>query len=493
MNQYKTNYEFWKKQDLLPQLKKELLSLNEKEKEEAFYKDLTFGTGGLRGIMGVGTNRINIYTISKATLGLANYLNKKQLTKGVAISYDNRYDSKVFAKQAAMVLAKQGIPSYVFKSLRPTPMLSFAVRQLKCDAGIMITASHNPKAYNGYKVYDQTGAQINLETANEIIKEISLVKNPFGIETLDDLITYIDEDFDDIYFNAIKDIKIYDEEKTIKIVYSPLHGTGSTVIPKFLKQQGYDVYPYMPQMEVDPSFSKTKSSNPEDKVAYEGAISYAKEIDADIVMLTDPDADRLGIAVKHKGEFKLLTGNQTAAIELHYILKEKQKTNQLDANGHVYTTIVTTDLIKAIAKSYDINVITTLTGFKFIGEQAHIHKNSHPYIFGCEESYGSLISDVVRDKDAVQAVYMLAEIANHFKQNELTMIDYLDYIHSYYGVYYEYTNPLKFDGIEGAKKIERIMSYYRENPPQLPNKSLLAYDDVLKGVHVEDGHETKLN
>jgi len=493
MNQYKTNYEFWKKQDLLPQLKKELLSLNEKEKEEAFYKDLTFGTGGLRGIMGVGTNRINIYTISKATLGLANYLNKKQLTKGVAISYDNRYDSKVFAKQAAMVLAKQGIPSYVFKSLRPTPMLSFAVRQLKCDAGIMITASHNPKAYNGYKVYDQTGAQINLETANEIIKEISLVKNPFGIETLDDLITYIDEDFDDIYFNAIKDIKIYDEEKTIKIVYSPLHGTGSTVIPKFLKQQGYDVYPYMPQMEVDPSFSKTKSSNPEDQVAYEGAISYAKEIDADIVMLTDPDADRLGIAVKHKGEFKLLTGNQTAAIELHYILKEKQKTNQLDANGHVYTTIVTTDLIKAIAKSYDINVITTLTGFKFIGEQAHIHKNIHPYIFGCEESYGSLISDVVRDKDAVQAVYMLAEIANHFKQNELTMIDYLDYIHSYYGVYYEYTNPLKFDGIEGAKKIERIMSYYRENPPQLPNKSLLAYDDVLKGVHVEDGHETKLN
>lgn len=492
MKNYKENYLFWKKQDLLPSLKQDLDALTEKEIEDAFYKDLTFGTGGLRGIMGVGTNRVNMYTIKKATLGLAHYLNKHQLTRGVAISYDNRKDSKNFAKESAMVLAKQGIPSYLFQSLRPTPMLSFAVRHFNCDAGIMITASHNPKAYNGYKVYDKTGAQINPETAHEIIDEISKIDNPFTIETRDDMITYIDEDFDQVYLDAIKDIKIYDEEKKIKIVYSPLHGTGGTVIPKFLKAQGFDVYPYEPQMIVDANFSNTKSSNPEESAAYENAISYAKDMDADIVMLTDPDADRLGVAVKHKGDFVLLTGNQTAAIELNYILSEKQKLGQLQTHGYVYTTNVTTDLIKAIAKAYQIKVITTLTGFKFIGEQAELNGSNHPYIFGCEESYGSLISDVVRDKDAVQAVYLLAEIANYLKLKDLTMVDYLDYIHGYYGVYYEYTNPMKFEGIEGAKKIERIMSYYRENPPKIPEKALLAYDDVLKGIHVEGDQKSSL-
>lgn len=493
MNDYMKNYEFWKKQDLLPSLKQDLEKLTEKEIEDAFYKDLTFGTGGLRGIMGVGTNRVNIYTIKKATLGLANYLNKHDLVRGVAISYDNRLDSQVFAKASAMVLAKQGIPSYLFKALRPTPMLSFAVRHFNCDAGIMITASHNPKAYNGYKVYDQTGAQINPKTAAEIIAEIEKISNPFDIETLDDLITDVDDDFDQIYLDAIKDIKIYDEEKKVKIVYSPLHGTGGTIIPKFLQSEGFDVNPYQPQMIVDPSFSHTKSSNPEDRVAYEKAIAYAKEIDADIVMLTDPDADRLGVAVKHHDDYVLLTGNQTAAIELNYILSEKQKLGLLDTNGYVYTTNVTTDLVKAIAQSYKIEVITTLTGFKFIGEQAHINEGKHPYLFGCEESYGSLISDVVRDKDAVQAVYLLAEIANHLKLKELTMVDYLDYIHGYYGVYYEYTNPMKFEGIEGAKKIERIMSYYRNHPPMIPNKALIAYDDVLKGIHVEDHVTSPLN
>lgn len=492
MTDYMKNYEFWKKQDLLPSLRQELEKLTEKEIEDAFYKDLTFGTGGLRGIMGLGTNRVNIYTIKKATLGLANYLNKNDLVRGVAISYDNRLDSQIFAKESAMVLAKQGIPSYLFKALRPTPMLSFAVRHFNCDAGIMITASHNPKAYNGYKVYDPTGAQINPATATDIIAEIEKITNPFDIETLDDLITYVDDAFDQIYLDAIKNIKIYDEEKKVKIVYSPLHGTGGTIIPKFLKSQGFDVYPYKPQMIVDPSFSNTKSSNPEESAAYERAIQYAKEIDADIVMLTDPDADRLGVAVKHHDDYVLLTGNQTAAIELNYILSEKQKLGKLDTNGYVYTTNVTTDLIKAIAEAYKIEVITTLTGFKFIGEQAHINEGKHAYLFGCEESYGSLISDVVRDKDAVQAVYLLAEIANYLKLKDLTMVDYLDYIHGYYGVYYEYTNPMKFEGIEGAKKIERIMSYYRNNPPKIPNKALIAYDDVLKGIHVEDGVESPL-
>jgi phosphoglucomutase len=489
---YKDNYNFWKSQNLLPELEKELNALSSSEIEDAFYQDLTFGTGGLRGIMGVGTNRVNIYTISKATLGLANYLTNNKLTQGVAISYDNRKDSKVFAKQAAMVLAKQGIPSYLFDELRPTPMLSFAVRHFKCDAGIMITASHNPKAYNGYKVYDQSGAQINPITANEIIEEIGKITNPFEIETLDDLITPIDASFDDIYLKLVKEISIYDEEKQVKIVYSPLHGTGGTVIPKFLKQQGYDIHPYEPQMIVDPAFSNTKSSNPEEAAAYENAIKYAKEIDADIVMLTDPDADRLGIAVKHKDEFVLITGNQTASIELNYILNEKQKLGLLPTNGHVYTTNVTSDLIKEIAKSYNLDVITTLTGFKFIGEQADIYEGKNPYIFGCEESYGSLISDFVRDKDAVQAVFMLSEISNHLKLQKLTIVDYLDLIYSDYGVYYEYTNPMKFAGREGAEKINRIMSYYRQNPPKLEHKALIAYDDVLESKHVENHIETKL-
>lgn len=490
---YKDNYNFWKAQNLIPELKEELNTLTEAQIEDAFYQNLTFGTGGLRGVMGVGTNRVNIYTISKATLGLANYLNKNNLTRGVAISYDNRKDSKNFAKHAAMVLAKQGIKSFVFESLRPTPMLSFAVRYFSCDAGIMITASHNPKEYNGYKVYDKTGAQLNLETANQVIDEINQIENPFMIETLDQDITYIDDTFDAIYLKEVEHIKIYDEEKQVKIVYSPLHGTGGTVIPKFLKEKGFDIYPYEPQMIVDPKFSNTKSSNPEEALAYEGAISYAKEIDADIVMLTDPDADRLGIAVKHKGKYELMTGNQTASAELFYLLSEKQKLGILPEHGHVYTTNVTTDLIKVIAESFDVKVITTLTGFKFIGEQADIYEGKNPYLFGCEESYGSLISDFVRDKDAVQAVYLLAEIANHVKLQGLTMIDYLDIIHSKYGVYYEYTNPMKFAGIEGADKIKRIMSFYRNNPPQLPHKSLLSYDDVLLGIHVENDVKSPLS
>ncbi len=490
---YINNYEFWKSQNLIPELKEELKQLNQKEIEDAFYQNLNFGTGGLRGVMGVGTNRINIYVISKVTLGLANYLNEKGLTRGVAISYDNRKDSKVFAKHSAMVLAKQGIASYLFEDLRPTPMLSFAVRHFNCDAGIMITASHNPKEYNGYKVYNKTGAQINLEEANELINKINEIKNPFDIETLDDHITYIDSSFDQIYLDEVSKIEVYAEEKRVKIVYSPLHGTGGPIIPDFLKSKGYDVNPYQPQMVADPNFSATKSSNPEEKAAYEGAISYAKEIDADIVMLTDPDADRLGIAVKHNNEYVLVSGNQTASVELYYLLSEKQKMHKLPDHGHVYTTNVTTDLIKVIGKSFGLKVITTLTGFKFIGEQAYIYEGKNPYVFGCEESYGSLIADFVRDKDAVQAIYMLAEISNHLKLQSMTILDYLDVIYDSYGTYFEYTNPMKFDGIEGADKIERIMSHYRKNPPMLPNKELLAFDDVFLGVHVENGVKTPLS
>ena len=492
---YKENYNLWKNyKDLDQSLKQELDTLDEKQIEEAFYQDLTFGTGGLRGIMGVGTNRVNIYTIRKATLGFARYLLKHNLTDGVAISYDNRKDSKRFAEEAAKVLAANGIKSYLFNALRPTPMLSFAVRYFKASGGIMITASHNPKQYNGYKAYDQTGAQVNPKTADLIIEEINNIKNPFDIETVkNDLIHSVDETFDDIYLNAIKDIKINDEAKRVKIVYSPLHGTGGPIIPQFLMDQGYEVHPYTPQMIVDPNFSNTKSSNPEDHEAYEQTIAFAKDIDADIVMVTDPDADRLGIAVKHEGTYELITGNQTASVELYYLLSQRKKYNLLPPNGHVYTTNVTTKLIEVIARSFELDVITTLTGFKFIGEKAEMYQDTNPYIFGCEESYGSLISDVVRDKDAVQAVYMLAEIANHLKLQGKTIMDYLNEIYNTYGAYYEYTHAISLKGIEGSKKIQEIMSFFRENPPRLDDKHLLGYDDVQKSIRVEDGIKSHLD
>lgn len=492
---YMKNYQFWKDYDKLDKnLRIELEHLNEKEREDAFYQNLSFGTGGLRGVMGVGTNRVNIYTIRKATLGFANYLLKNDLTNGVAISYDNRHDSRKFALEAAQVFAAQGIRSFVFDHLRPTPMLSLAVRHFNLSGGIMITASHNPKEYNGYKVYDQTGAQVNPDVANQIIAEVDAIENLFTIETEDNpLISYIHDTFDQLYIDAIKPIQILNERKKIKIVYSPLHGAGGPIIPKFLKSEGYDVYPLASQMVEDPNFSATESSNPEDAAAYLESIKYAKKIDADIVMITDPDADRLGVAVKHNGEYVSLTGNQTASVELYYILTKKQEKGILPPHGHVYTTNVTSKLIDVIAASFDIKVITTLTGFKFIGEKAEKYQETNPYIFGCEESYGSLVSDVVRDKDAVQAVYLLAEIANHLKLKGLTMIDYLDEIYLKYGAFYEYTHFITLKGIQGSKQIERIMAHFRSNPPIIKDKNLLGYEDALLDVLVDDGVKSKLN
>jgi len=491
---YMKNYEFWLNQEQLDELlKHELLGLSDEEIKEAFYTELGFGTGGLRGLMGVGTNRINVYTIRRATLGFARFLKKQPHKGGVAISYDNRKDSQFFAKQAAMVLAAEGIKSYLFESLRPTPMLSFAVRHFQCSGGIMITASHNPKAYNGYKAYDHTGSQLNLKDADQVIDEINHIDTLFEIPVTDnDLITYIDSSFDDIYLSKVKEISIHQLEKKVKIVYSPLHGTGGSVIPKFLKQEGYDVHPYLPQMEVDSTFGTLKSSNPEEAQAFERTINFGKNIHADLVMVTDPDADRLGIAVKHHDTYRLLTGNQTAAIELYYILSERKKLNTLPKQGAVYTTNVSTDLIKMIAESYQMKVVTTLTGFKFIGEKAEEHKDTHEYMFGCEESYGSLIKDFVRDKDAVQAVYLLAEIANYLKLQNKTIMDYLEEIYQAYGYYFEYTHSMTLAGILGIEKIDLIMDYFRRRPLHIEGRTLLGYDDILKGVHMEGEMESPL-
>jgi phosphoglucomutase len=492
---YEKKYQFWLNQkDLDSTLLKELIELNEEQIQEVFFNDLSFGTGGLRGLMGAGTNRVNVYTIRKASKGFANYINHHQIKGGVAISYDNRHYSQKFAKEAAMVLASAGIPSYLFEEMRPTPMLSFAVRHFKCAGGIMITASHNPKEYNGYKVYDQTGAQVNLETAEKIIKEIDAVENPFEIDILDnELIHTIDASFDHIYLKEVKKISLTPKDPQVKIVYSPLHGTGGTVIPGLLKEAGYDIYPYLPQMIADPNFSNTLSSNPEEEKAYVETIKYAKEIDADLIMITDPDADRLGIAVKHQGEYVLLNGNQTAALELFYILSERRKKNMLPPNGVVYKTIVTTDLIDQIAMSFNIPTQKTLTGFKFIGEKAEKNKHKMTYLFGCEESYGSLISDFVRDKDAVQACYMLAEMTNYTSHIHMTLIDYLNHIYQAYGYYYEYTKSITLPGLSGLDKINQLMAHFRNHPPVIENKGLLSFDDFESGLKTTNNQQTKLD
>lgn len=481
---YQDNYKIWLNESALSEEEKQiLLSMDEKEKEESFYQELSFGTGGIRGILGLGPNRINKYTIQRVTLGFANYLKSEHKLNGVAISYDNRYGSYEFAYEAAKVLAFNGIKSYIYKALRPTPMLSYLVRHFKTSAGIMLTASHNPKEYNGFKAYNDTGAQLSTDESNKVIEEISKIASPFHIGTLDnDLIHWIGDEIDDIYLNEVEKIAVRHDEKDLKIVYSPLHGTGGTVIPKLLDKTGYTVYSEPNQMKVDPEFSHTKSSNPEDHIAYEKTIELARKKDADVIFVTDPDADRLGVAYKLNDDYHILNGNQTASMMLYYILSEKKQ-----PSGIVYTTVVSSHLLKDIARKYNQKVGETLTGFKFIGEQAEKNQGKLPYIFGCEESYGSLVSDFVRDKDAVQAVYLLAEILNTLKSRNLTVKDYLDEIYHIFGYYLEDTINLTLKGIEGSKRIIQITDYVRLHGIKIDGFEVKKKIDFSKGmVHPHD-------
>lgn len=481
---YQDNYKIWLNENALSEKEKQtLLSMDEKEKEESFYQDLSFGTGGIRGILGLGPNRINKYTIQRVTLGFANYLKSEHKLNGVAISYDNRYGSYEFAYEAAKVLAFNGIKSYIYKALRPTPMLSYLVRHFKTSAGIMLTASHNPKEYNGFKAYNDTGAQLSTDESNKVIEEIGKIASPFHIGTLDnDLIHWIGDEIDDIYLNEVEKIAVRHDEKDLKIVYSPLHGTGGTVIPKLLDKTGYTVYSEPNQMKVDPEFSHTKSSNPEDHIAYEKTIELARKKDADVIFVTDPDADRLGVAYKLNDDYHILNGNQTASMMLYYILSEKKQ-----PSGIVYTTVVSSHLLKDIAHKYNQKVGETLTGFKFIGEQAEKNQGKLPYIFGCEESYGSLVSDFVRDKDAVQAVYLLAEILNTLKSRNLTVKDYLDEIYHIFGYYLEDTINLTLKGIEGSKRIIQITDYVRLHGIKIDGFEVKKKIDFSKGmVHPHD-------
>ncbi len=497
----------WKNFDGLDaELKAELESIENDEEAlvDAFGSDIAFGTGGLRGILGVGTNRMNIYVVRKTTLGFYNYMKKKYPeldSQGVVISYDCRRNSYLFAQTAAEVIASQGTKVYIFSSLRSTPELSFAVRHLGCAGGIMITASHNPPIYNGYKVYDELGCQLVPELADMVIEEIGQIENMFNIETksFDELnesglIQIIDKEVDEPYVEMVKTVSVnMVNTKNIKIVYTPLHGTGASHMVNLLRDKGYEVIPVEEQMVPDGNFSTVKSPNPEEASAFEYAIKLGKEVDADILIATDPDADRMGIAAKNKeGEYVLLTGNQTGAILLRYLARYKQ----CDKKRVVFNTIVTSNLAKAICDKYDMELVQTLTGFKFIGEQAALLENSNDkeFFFGYEESYGYVIKDFVRDKDSFQATLLLAEVASFYKSLKMTLIDELERLYEEYGYYLEGVHNIALAGAKGSARIEKIMRTFQSMElPSIAGKAIKVVEDYDKQEKKEEGNTTKLN
>ena len=464
--------------------KKELSNLkgNDEEIKERFYKDLEFGTGGLRGIIGAGTNRMNIYTVGKATQGLANFIKKENgQEKGVAIAYDSRNMSQEFSEMAALTLNANGIKTYRFESLRPTPELSFALRELGCIAGIVVTASHNPPEYNGYKVYWEDGAQITAPKDKEIITEVLNVKDYAEIKTMDKneavqngLYNVIGEEIDIRYLEELKkqslnmDI-IKEMADDIKIVYTPLHGTGNKPVRRILAELGFKNVYVVPEQELpDGNFPTVSYPNPEDPKAFELALKLAKEKEADIVLATDPDADRLGVYAKDPktNEYVSFTGNMSALLIAEYILSEKKKRNLIPENGAFVTTIVSSNMAGAVAKEYNIKLIETLTGFKFIGEQIKLfeQENSYEYLFGFEESYGCLAGTHARDKDSVVAVMLLCEAAAFYKKQGLTLWDQMIKIYEKYGYYRETLATITLKGIEGQEKIKSIIERLRNNP-----------------------------
>ena len=504
---WQLQYKKWLNYDDLDiHLREALLDKTEAELEDCFYQNLSFGTGGMRGILGPGTNRLNIYTIRRANVGLATYLRKHyrelDLKRGVVIAHDNRHLSKEFALESAKVLGKFGIKSYVFSDLRPTPELSFAVRYLKAIAGIVVTASHNPPNYNGYKIYDEYGCQFTPRYANEIIEYVNAVSDLFSIEYLNieelenkGLITYIDQAIDDAYIKQLKTIQIHPEvKKDLKIVFTPLHGTSAYMGPRLLKESGYDIYPVKEQMIHDPNFSTVKSPNPEDKSAFQFALNLGKEIKADLLIATDPDADRLGIAVKHQDKFEFLNGNQTGALLIYYILSQRKQLKTLPKKGVIFNTIVTSELGAVIAKDFGMDVISTLTGFKFIGEQArYLEKDEREFIFGYEESYGYVIKDFVRDKDSLQAMLMVSEAANYYWEKEnKTLVDKLFDIYETYGYYLDGLKSIYLEGKTGLERMGRIMDHFRAHPfTSLLNVNVTYYEDYLNLTrYVKDKKET---
>ena len=496
----KEKYLIWKNHpNLDPKLKEEIDSLTEKEIEDSFFDDIKFGTGGMRGIMGVGTNRINIHTIRKASQGFANYLiaNDK---KSVAIGYDNRFNSKEYAYDTARLLASNGLKVYLFDSLRPTPELSFAVRYHKCGAGIMITASHNPKEYNGYKIYDETGCQLVPEFADQVLKEIDKLDDTLAIKPKDDidesLIQIINEETDKAYWENVLGIqKRKDLNKTIKIAYSPEHGASYVPVMTCLKMAGFDINDVKSQAVPDPAFGATKSPNPEVRDAYDEVLKLAKDIDADLLLVCDPDGDRMGVGVKHNGEYVILNGNQTGAILLEYILSTNEELGIKVTNPVMFNTIVTSDIGEAVARFHNVDVEKTLTGFKYIGDKVRKYEinKEKEYVFGYEESYGSLISPFVRDKDATQACLMLAEACNYYLTKGKTLYDVLFDIFNNVGAYYDSQINIMLPGADGAVKLQELMSNIRENPFTYPGLETLKIEDYkLAKTTYQDGKVEQL-
>ena len=498
--EYLEKVKLWKSnKNLDSKLKAELDSMDDNQLKEAFTNDLEFGTGGLRGILGAGTNRMNIYIVMKATLGFGRYLLKQDEfagARGVAISHDNRHQSVEFARISAEVLTTLGFRVFLFESLRPTPELSYAVRNFKCIGGIMITASHNPKEYNGYKIYDETGCQLVPREADKVIDEINQISDYFNIDHSKhhNLIYYIGKDVDEKYIADVKKIILRPNlNKDFKLVYTPLHGTGQVFAPQVLQSVGYDVVPLPCQMTNDPNFSGVKTSNPENKEAYDEAIALAKALGAKIVLATDPDADRLGIAVEHDGEYVLFTGNQTAALVFDYICKTRKELGTLPKDGYMFTTNVSSTLPIAIAEKYGLKTEITLTGFKFIGEKAREMEETGrgTYVFGFEESYGCLVSDCVRDKDSIQAILMLCETAAYYREKGMDLVDALNAIYKEYGYYKEGITNISLSGLEGQAKIKRIMEYFRTTDIALKDFKILVKDDVKLGIKTDMATDKK--
>ena len=483
----KKNYEYWCTSPIFDDATKaELKSLegNEDEIFDRFYRELEFGTGGLRGVIGAGTNRMNFYTVGKATQGLANFINKQgAAAKGVAIAFDSRRMSPEFADTAACVLAANGIKAYIFDSLRPTPELSFALRTLGCTAGIVVTASHNPPEYNGYKVYWEDGAQITAPKDAQIIGEVNAIKDYAEIKKMTTeaakeagLYEVIGKEIDDKYMEALKKLVLHPEAikqmaSSLKIVYTPLHGTGNVPVRRVLKELGFEQVTVVPEQELpDGNFPTVSYPNPEDKKAFALALDLAKKVDADLVLATDPDADRLGVYAKDTktGEYKVFTGNMSGMLICEYEMSQKKALGILPANGALVTTIVSSNMAQAVAKEYGMKFIECLTGFKYIGEQIKFFEQTgnNEYVFGFEESYGCLVGTHARDKDAVVAVMALCEAAAYYKTQGITLWDQMLNIYNKYGYYKEDLFTMTFKGADGAKKMQDMMDAYRKNTPK---------------------------
>ena len=497
---YQENFQKWADfADLPDYLRRDLESMDEKTKEDAFYTNLEFGTAGMRGLIGAGTNRINIYVVRQATEGLARLIESKggnEKERGVAIAYDSRHFSPEFAFESAAVLAKHGIKSYVFESLRPTPELSFAVRHLNCFAGIMITASHNPAPFNGYKVYGEDGGQMPPHDADALTTYIRSIENPFTVAVADveaekasGLIEVIGEAVDVEYLKEVKDVNINPaliEEfgKDMKIVYTPLHGTGEMLARRALAQAGFDsVQVVEAQATPDPDFSTVKSPNPESQAAFALAEELGRQVGADVLVATDPDADRVGVEVLQKdGSYLNLSGNQIGAIMAKYILEAHKNAGTLPENAALCKSIVSTDLVTKIAESYGATMFNVLTGFKFIAEkiQEFEEKHNHTYMMGFEESFGYLIKPFVRDKDAIQAVLVVAELAAYYRSRGLTLADGIEEIYKEYGYYAEKTISVTLSGVDGAEQIKAIMAKFRENGPKEWNATEITVVEDFK-------------